>query len=423
MLSNKNWRKLSGALIVIVILVLTPGAVAQSTYKTLHTFTNGRNGGSPYAGLIFDQAGNLYGTTSQGGDRSGCASGRCGVVFELTPGSDGSWKESVLYRFCPSDICVDGSNPFGNVIFDPAGNLYGTTYAGGGNSDAGVVYELTPSNGGWTESVLYDFTGGNDGGQPFGGLIFDASGNLYGTTTLAGVYNQGTAFKLTPHSGGGWTEDVLYDFTGGDDGGGPYAGMIFDAQGNLYGTTVGGGGNGTGTVFKLSPSKKGIWKISVLHSFTGGKDGGNPYYGSLIMDAAGSLCGTTFSGGAFQYGTIFKLAQSEGKWKETVLHSFAGGRAGAKPNSRLIFDSAGNLYGTTVQGGDLGLCSGNGCGVVFKLAPNAKGGWNETVLHVFVDDPGANSNAGLTLDLAGNLYGTTTGDNHTSFGSVFEIAP
>jgi uncharacterized repeat protein (TIGR03803 family) len=425
---NRGSERVIVALMATVILALglAPGAWAQSKYKTLHRFTRGADGAYPTAGPLFDQAGNLYGTTAYGGNQSGCASGTCGVVFKLTASSNGGWKESVLYAFCPQSICTDGSNPLSGVIFDAAGNLYGTSYTGGGHY-SGTVFELIPkTGGGWTESVLYSFTGfdgGGDGGNPYGGLIFDSSGNLYGTTSGYGKYNEGTVFKLTPHSGGGWTETVLYDFTGGNEGGGPYAGVISDAQGNLYGTTVGGGKGAVGVVFRLSPSKKGVWQISVLHSFTGGRDGGNPYAGSLIMDAAGSLYGTTSAGGAYRYGTVFKLTQSGGKWKESVLHSFANGRDGAVPYSGLVFDSVGNLYGTTVHGGDLGLCSGNGCGVVFKLAPNSKGGWRETALHVFHDHPGASSNAGVILDAAGDVYGTTFGDGPTTFGSVFEIMP
>jgi uncharacterized repeat protein (TIGR03803 family) len=425
MLSDKNWRTLGTTLIVVLILVLAPGAGAQATFKTLDRFIEGSHKGwLPFAGLIFDQAGNLYGTTFEGGDYgNGCTSG-CGVVFQLTPGSNGNWNENVLYRFCPASTCIDGSDPWAGLIFDAAGNLYGIT-AHGGKFGAGVVYELTPSNGGWTESVLYSFTGGSDGGMPAGGLIFDSSGNLYGTTTFYGAHDFGTVFELTPHSGA-WTEKVLYDFTGGLYGGNPYSGVIFDAQGNLYGTTPGGGTNEVGVVFKLSPSKKGVWQISLLHSFTGGRDGGYPYYGSLIMDAAGSLYGTTGIGGADGYGTVFKLAQSAGKWKETVLHSFTDrDRDGAMPLSGVIFDSAGNLYGTTSKGGDAqgGCFSSGGCGVVFKLAPNSTGGWKETLLHVFSDNPGFQPFCDLILDSGGNLYGTTTGDQVTTFGSVFEVTP
>ncbi len=420
-MARNNLGNLSAALLVIMlVLVVAPGTWAQSKYKTLYRFTGGSDGRRPYAGLIFDQAGNLYGTTTYGGNFTDCdIVGGCGVVFKLTPNSDGSWKESVLHTFCSPAGCGDGAGPYGSMIFDAAGNLYGTTEAGGSGT-VGAVYELMPSNGGWAESVLYSFAGSSDGAHPYAGLIFDSSGNLYGTTSSWYTSFGGTVFELTRGSGGTWTESFVFDFTGGPGGGAPYAGVIFDAQGNLYGTTLVGGGNQVGVVFKLEASNRKV--LQVLHSFTGGRDGGYPVYGSLIMDTAGNLYGTTSSGGAYNHGTVFKLTQSAGKWKETVVHSFTNER-GAVPDSGLIFDSAGNLYGTTSQGGDLGACAGKGCGVVFKLTPNSTGGWKETVLYGFADKPGANPNAGLTLDSAGNLYGTTTGDNSTTFGSVFEITP
>jgi uncharacterized repeat protein (TIGR03803 family) len=197
--------------------------------------------------------------------------------------------------------------------------------------------------------------------------------------------------------------------------------LIFDPGGNLYGTTPFGGKDNEGVVFKLTPSGS-TWTFSVVHAFTGGKDGGQPYVGSLVMDATGNLYGTTTTGGIHNQGTVFKLSQSAGKWEETVLHSFAN-RDGSFPMGSLIFDLSGNLYGMTTVGGDLSLCAGNGCGVAFKLMPNSKGGWTETVLHRFLDEPGAFPLYGLILDPAGNLYGTTQGDEATTLGSVFEITP
>ena len=407
---TKTLGRLNRTLIVIVaVLVAAPGAWPQDKYKTLYQF--GGTGGGPYADLILDQAGNLYGTTRDGGTDG------YGTVFKLTRNDAGSWSERVLHSFTNGP---DGSNPVGGVISDAAGNLYGTASAGG-SSASGVVYELKPSNGGWTETVLHTFGPGRDGSGPFAGLIFDSSSNLYGTTVSGGAYEEGTVFELTPGSGGTWTEHVLYDFTGGDNGGSPYTPVILDPNGNLYGTTTSGGRDDVGVVFKLTPAK-GTWTISVLHTFTGGRDGGAPELGSLTMDAAGNLWGTTTAGGVFGYGTVFRLSQSTGKWKETVIHSFTNAD-GAEPCGSLIFDADGNLFGTTGQGGDLKLCSGNGCGVVFELAPNSNGGWRETALHRFVDNPGANPLAGVIFDSTGNLYGATFGDGTTTFGSVFEITP
>jgi uncharacterized repeat protein (TIGR03803 family) len=264
--------------VIIVIPVLSPGARAQSKYRTLYAFTDGKDGGSPVVSLILDPAGNLYGTTLVGG--TGCSV--CGTAFELTPKAGGTWKERVLYDFNPKG----GATPYAGMIFDASGNLYGTTYEGGAHG-FGTVYQLTPSNGGWTHRVLYSFVPGRDGGgfKPSAGLIFDSSGNLYGTTSFGGANLNGTVFRLTPGSGGAWVEDVLYQFTGGDDGGNPAGGLIFDAEGNLYGTTPYGGTHTAGVVFELKPSNE-VWTISVLYSFTGGIDGGRPDLASLAMDGA-----------------------------------------------------------------------------------------------------------------------------------------
>jgi uncharacterized repeat protein (TIGR03803 family) len=336
-----NCKKFLGAasaalmLVIAITLVLAPAAGAASKYKVLHRF-HGANGTNPYAGLILDAAGNLYGTTYYGG-----ASGD-GTVFKLAPNQDGSWTESVLHSFNRSD----GWSPQAGLIFDAAGNLYGTTVVGGASSD-GTVFKLAPNqDGSWTESVLHSFNG-SDGWVPYAGLIFDAAGNLYGTTVEGGDTNVGTVFKLAPNQDGSWTESVLHSFHG-SDGAYPYAGLIFDAAGNLYGTTVEGDTN-VGTVFKLAPNQDGSWTESVLHSFNG-RNGQYPYAG-LIFDAAGNLYGTTYGGGASADGTVFELAPNQdGSWTESMLHSFHGSD-GERPRAGLIFDAAGNLYGTTAGGG------------------------------------------------------------------------
>jgi uncharacterized repeat protein (TIGR03803 family) len=417
-------------IITIAALAIAPGAWAQSKYKTLHKFTSGAGGADPYAGLTFDAAGNLYGTTVRGG-LTNCDLG-CGTVFELSPGSSG-WTKTVLYRFRGRN--GDGAYPFAGLTFDGAGNLYGTTVQGGAANGAGTVFMLTPnSSGGWTESVLYTFcsvTDCADGWFPFAGLIFDAAGSLYGTTAQGGANNRGTVFKLTPKAHGGWSERVLYSFcslTKCDDGAQPYSGgLIFDAKGNLYGTTQGGGARNSGAVFKLTPKTYGSWKETVLHNFCAlnhCEDGQLPYAG-LIFDAAGNLYGTTVRGGPFGegYGMVFELTpNAQGGWEEKVLHQFTGGTDGGFPFADLIFDAAGNLYGTTTYGGSLSQCGGHGCGIAFRLAPNSNGGWNKTVLHAFVDIQGIPV-ASLILDASGNLYGTAVGFNPTIFGSAFEIAP
>jgi len=447
MIRNKNLGAFSAVLLTvsIVALVLTPGAWAQSKYKTLYRF-KATDGHFPI-GVIFDQAGNLYGTT-QGGVSGPCNDG-CGTVFKLAPNSGGGWTQSVLYTFCSLTNCTDGAVPLAGLVMDQVGNLYGTTNGGGTNGIGvggfGTVFKLAPnSDGSWTESVLYSFCSLKncaDGQQPIAGLIFDIAGNLYGTTGVGGLGHAsgcdgcGVVFKLTPKADGGWTESVLHSFCSFKscrDGLAPVGGMITDAVGNLYGTTYFGGGLGgcgadsCGVVFKLIPKADGSWKEEVLHRFTG-KDGDRCTAG-LIFDRAGNLYGTAGGGklstcNFYGCGIVFKLTpNSKGGWTETVLHEFVGSN-GAYPNNSLIFGQDGNLYGTTEQGGNLSDCQGFGCGVVFKLAPNSKGRWNATVLHYFVDDPGAYPHSGVIFDAAGNLYGATGGDAVATLGSVFEITP
>jgi uncharacterized repeat protein (TIGR03803 family) len=415
--------------ILVMVLMLSAGAGAADTYKVLYRFT-GNEGATPL-GVIFDAAGNLYGTTYSGFDGS-----QYGVVFKLAPNSDGSWTESTLYAFTGP---ADGSEPYGGPILDAAGNLYGTTSGGGifcgGGRQCGTVFKLTPnSDGSWTESLLHSFTGGADGVVPFAGLILDAAGNLYGTTVLGGGATKcfggcGTVFKLKLNLDGSWTESVLYSFTGGEDGWGPEAGLIFDTFGNLYGTTSRGGHSrcklSYGTVFELTPNPDGSWKEKVLHSFNA-TDGSAPVAG-LILDAAGALYGTTFGGGNLStcdhngqrgYGVVFKLTpKSDGTWKETVLHTFTNHPA-ANPLGGLIFDTAGNLYGTTTNGGPADH------GAIFKLTPNSNGGWGYSVLRVFQGKPAANPFGSLVLDKAGNVYGTTENCGELDcYGTVFEFTP
>jgi uncharacterized repeat protein (TIGR03803 family) len=382
MSGNKNFGSVRAALLVMIALalVVAPSAWAQNHYETLHRFKPGNGGYDPRGGLIFDAAGNLYGATLYGGV---ACDGYCGVVFRLTPQTDGTWKEDVLYSF--GSQSGDGQGPAGSLIFDANGNLYGTTYYGG-TSGAGTIFKLAPnSNGTWTESVLYTFcslSNCTDGDEPFSPLIFDGSGNLYGTTGWGGGSSHcndgcGVVFELTPNSGGGWTESTPYSFCPLNkcrDGSNPRAGVIFDQTGNLYGTTFYGGdpacngeGVGCGVAFELMPSKNGSWTEQVLHLFRGGN--------------------------------------------------------GAEPNG-LTFGPAGSLYGSTLWGGDLSGCF-SGCGVIFELAPNSNGGWKETVLHTFFDHPGAGPVGGSVIfDSKGNLYGVSGGDgNIHTFGSVFEATP
>ena len=296
---------------------------AAGTESILYSFGTGNGDGqNPYASLVMDGSGNLYGTTYNGGTNG------VGTVFKITP----TGAESVLHAF---GAIPDGQNPYAGLIMDSSGNLYGTTYNGGTNS-VGTVFKITAAG---AESVLHAFGPGPDGQNPYGGLILDGSGNLYGTTSSGGTNNVGAAFKITPTG----TESVLHSFGTGSDGQNPYAGLILDGSGNLYGTTYSGGTNHTGTVFKITPTGS----ESVLYAFGTSPDGQNPY-ASLILDGAGNLYGTTAIGGTNNKGTVFKITQTG---SESVLYSFGASPDGQNPNAGLIMDSMGNLYGTTVSGG------------------------------------------------------------------------
>jgi uncharacterized repeat protein (TIGR03803 family) len=396
---------------------IIPGGGSGSE-NSLYSFAGGSDPKTPYAGLIFDKAGNLYGTSQLGGANS------LGTVFEITPNSNGSWTESVIYSFTGA---TDGGQPYGSLVFDTAGNLYGTTSYGGSTNctqGCGTVFKLTPGSSGWTESVVYTFSGGSDGREPYARLLSDAAGNLYGTTLFGGNITStcssgcGTVFKLTRGSSG-WTESVLYAFQGAADGASPYDGLAFDSTGNLYGTAYAGGASGNGVIFKLTPGSSG-WTESILHAFTGGNDGKFPY-GDLILDAAGNLYGTASQGGSQGFGVVFEMRLTKkGNLREAVLHTFAN-TPSANPVAGLVMDTAGNLYGTTIAGASQTSCGG-GCGTLFKLTPVSTGGWTYKVLHDFGHGTdGYHPSGDLVLDPAGNLYGTTQAGGSQGSGLVFEI--
>jgi uncharacterized repeat protein (TIGR03803 family) len=391
--------------VVLAVMAMTLMSASSSwaqKYKTLHTF-GGTDGQTLRDGLIFDGAGNLYGTAELGGSGDG-------VVFELSPNSNGRWTESVLHTFTYSD----GAAPFAGVIFDASGNLYGTT-EGGGAFQEGTVFKLTPnSDGTWTESVLHSFDGA-DGAVVNGGLVFDQAGKLYGTTDDGGDSGKGVAFQMTPNSDGTWTEKVIYSFTSRPGGYFPNASLILDSAGNLYGTAESGGRYGGGVVFKLTSNPDGSWTETTLHAGGRSKDGSGSQ-AALIFDAAGNLYGTDTYGGTHGWGTVFELTpNSNGQWTEHTLHQFSGADGG-QPYAGLIFDATGNLYGTTTVGG------AHNYGVVFKLTPESHG-WKYRVLYAFTNNPGSNPWGSAIFDGAGNLYGTTRGDNITTLGTVFEIIP
>ena len=430
MRSHRAYIGLLVAPAIFAGLLFVTGAWAATQETILHSFRPsaippglhaGTNDGYEplYVNLIMDEAGNLYGTTAGGGIFG------YGTVFKLTRTGD-FWTEAVVYAFGHTQ--ANGKGPVGGLIFDAAGNLYGTTRDGGDYND-GTVYELVHNaDGTWTEKVLHSFND-TDGAGPYAPLIFDTAGNLYSTTQVGGAYNSGTAFELTPTGGGDWTEQVLHSFGYDTDGMYPTAPLVFDAGGNLYGTTgYGGEYQSGGTVFKLSPTMGGGWTEQVLHSFGSGVDGREPYAGGLIFDSFGNLYGTTAYGGinvcgegSGNCGTVYELMPTGGgNWTEQVLYNFTDNfNDGHFPTSSLLFAAAGNLYGTTLYGGGR-----NNAGTVFKLTP-AGGGWTEQLLYSFTgtNGDGTNPGGGLIPDGAGNLYGATFGGGAYDGGTVYEIAP
>jgi uncharacterized repeat protein (TIGR03803 family) len=332
----------------------------------LYVFTGGADGEGPESGLVMGPNGAFYSTTYGGG----LSPFGFGTVFKLTPSATVCksvlcyWNESVLYAFMGTPDA--GLPEYANLVFDQAGNIYGTTPQSGVDN-AGTVFELTPSGGGWTERVIYNFTDGSDGGYPYGGVIRDAAGNLYGTALgggrggCYGVYTCGTVYELTP-AGGTWTQSVLFAFSGSTTGGQPQSTLVMDRSGNLYGTTTFYGPDGGGTVFELTPSN-GVWVFSLIASFNCFIPVG------VTMDSTGNLYGVCAHGGAFSDGWVFKLTNSRGTWAVTDLHDFSG-TDGAVPYAPVSLDASGNVYGTTAEGGAIGSCYNNlGCGVVWKIAP------------------------------------------------------
>lgn len=415
------------------------------TETILYNFLDQADGGYPVATLTFDKAGNLYGTGEVGGNVN-CNNYQyqpigCGVVFELVHNSDGTWSESALHSF---DM-YDGWQPMTGVTFDSAGNLNGTTMFGPGTSctvGCGTVFQMTPGASGWTLRTVYSFAGGPDGDGPLGNLVLGADGHFYGTTQGGGntsncSYGCGTVFELTP-TAQVWKEKIIHNFSGsasapyGVDGSIPAAGVVFDQFGNLYGTTSAGGTVASvsycptcgGTVFKMSKNSSGQWATSLLYAFTANRDGLNPT-GGLVADAAGNLYGTTQNGGSHGHGSVYALVpQASGAYKEHVIYSFLGGADGQYPIGGLVSDAAGNLYGTTYYGGVNANCSlSYGCGTVFKLTPAGGGRWTETVLHAFANTDGVNVSGPLTMDAAGNLFGAANGNNQGGLSTIFELSP
>jgi uncharacterized repeat protein (TIGR03803 family) len=380
-----------------ILFELTPAAPGKWRGSVAHNFPSNVGGNSPLAGVIRDAAGNLYGTTVQGGAYG------WGNVFELTP-SGSTWKETVLHNFDG----MDGAYPVAALTLDSAGNLYGTAEYGGSTFcgyGCGTVFKLSPGSGGsWNFSVLHSFKNGKDGNYPRGGVVIDAAGNLYGTSMNSTnnadcVYGCGTVFELSPSNGGEWNFKLLYAFQGNASGGGPADGTIaIDPAGNLYGTTA-EGGVGYGTLYQISPpTSGGAWTPSVLYTFS---QTDQYSAGTLVLDPAGNIYGTTERGGPSNLGTVYELAHSAGAWTKNTLYSFTGNGDGEIPTAGVVFDGAGNLYGMTRLG-------------VYELSP-ATGSWTEKTLFTF--DTSQDPTTSLVLDPNGNIFTTFNMD------AVYELTP
>lgn len=415
--SNRFWTAVSRVLAVVMVtlavtLMLAHGASAASPEKVLYSFTGGADGAQPHQGLIFDQAGNLYGTTFYGGIYG------AGTVYSLSPNGDGTWKQTVLYSFTGG---ADGGYvDWGKLAFDAAGNLYGVSVFAGQYGE-GTVFKLAPNpDGTWTESVLHQFTGGEDGAMPRTVPLFDAAGNLYGSAAYGGAYGCGTIYKMTPGPGNEWAYSVIHHFDD-DPACSPWVGLMPDTSGNLYGTTRNTPGGCTdppqecGTVFELTPLLDGTWAFKVIHQFSG-DDGSDPSVSGLIFDEVGNLYGLTQEGGRYSAGVFFRLAPgADGSWAYQVLHDFDGPRDGGNPIGQMVSDASGNLYGAANLGS-------YGYGTVFKLTPKSDGSWRFSLLHDFTGSDGVYP-LGLVRDSAGHLFGTTNMGGTYGNGVVYELTP
>ena len=372
-MGNREVRSVKSLQFLFAVLTLLVASAAASTTQ-IYSFAGGNDGEYTDTELVIDGAGNLYGTSVQGGTFGG------GTVFQLSPSASG-WTHTVLYNFTGG---ADGGEPYKGVTLDAQGNLYGTAVTGGSGAcegGCGVVYKLMNSGGIWSQSVVHAFTGGNDGSGPGSPVAIDQHGAIYGTTPTGGAKGNGVVYEIKPAANGNWSFAVIHAFTGGLDGlGGSASRLLIDSVGNLYGVNTVGGAHGFGNVYELS-ARSGKWTLTTLYSFEDQPDGASPY-GGVIFDNAGNLYGTTYYAGANDVGTVYKLTKTGNSWIETVLYSFKGGSDGDSPISTLVTDGRGNFYGTTSDGGAV-VC---GCGTIFRISPITGGAWKETVTYRF---PGA----------------------------------
>src|SRR5579872_79907 len=411
----RNFSLVANIFISAFLLTVQAGASETVIYR----FTGNGDGGRPYGGLVLDRFGNLYGTTQVGGDLAAC-SGGSGTVFRLSRSAQG-WTETVLYQF---EGGTDGSWPMGALVFDGGGTLYGTTRFGG-SYQSGTVFRVRPlATGNWDEDVLYAFTGtAPDGLFPESGVVLDRLGNLYGTTVAGGSGACGIVFELSPGFSG-WRETVLHGFAP-TEGSWIQAGLSWDNSGDLWGVAADGGAYGFGSVFQLAATPNG-WMFQPIHSFDN-LDGDQPE-SNVVIDSSGTVYGTTVYGGAYDGGTLWRLKQIDGAWQESVIHSFTGTRDGGQPMGLTI--AKGMLIGTTIVGGGQG-CSGIGCGMVYTVKPRPGGGEIGNLLYGFTDlnGDGANPYDAVTVDQYGHIFGVTEyggdpgGCDGFTCGTVFEIVP
>lgn len=398
---------LACAAVALVVLFVQPSSA--QTESVLYSFTTGDGATTPVGSLIMDSSGNLYGVSGSNTE---------GAVYELMPSSGGTWILKILHEF---NSLSDGT-PAAGLIMDAAGNLYGTCLFGGSTGYFGSVYELKPlSNGTWKEQVLHSFVNdGHDGNFPDATLIFDKAGNLYGTTEEGGLKNVGVVFELTPYAGGaGWKEKILYSL--------PYKQkhwndldfpLVLDSAGNLYGVSD-QGDNGP-YVFKLSPTSQGPWTLTTLYTFSvNSGPGPNAPWSGVVFDSAGNLYGVTAGGGAQGSGTVYQLSPAaDGTWTEHNVVDFPSSCSPAcLPEAGITVDSSGNIFGTAAATGT--------SGVAYEVSPNGDGTWSLSILHAFSGgDDGADPGSGALLDVSGNLYGTTIeGGGTKGRGVVYEITP
>jgi uncharacterized repeat protein (TIGR03803 family) len=336
-----------------------------------------------------------------------------GTVWELSP-APGGWTHTVLYSFTGG---TDGGEPYKGVTLDRAGNLYGTAVTGGSGScegGCGVVYKLTNSGGVWSQEVIHAFTGA-DGSGAGSRVTLDSHGNVYGMTPTGGAFGLGTIYEVQPKSQGGWKFRVIHDFTGGRDGSSGSAGKMILRNNQLYGAATTGGA-GHGVIFQMKQNSAGGWNFKTLYTFQGAPDGSFPY-GALLFGAQNHIYGTTYYGGTNGLGTVYDLTQSGGSWTGQVIYSFGAGQDGNSSISNLVSDPSSNLYGTTSEGG-------LGSGTIFQLTPNGDGTWSETLPHLFTGSPdGAFPYAGMTGDGSGVFYGATVHGGTAGEGAVYKFTP